>query len=56
MERAATGVETELVDLSGTTLEELGDSQEFTLATQRLLKLVQSPPTLSTSAANQQGC
>jgi hypothetical protein len=56
MERAATGVETELVDLSGTTLEELGDSQEFTLATRRLLKLVQSPPTLATAADAKQGC
>lgn len=56
MERAATGVETELVDLSGTTLEELGDSQEFTLATQRLLDLVQSPPTRSTSAESKSGC
>ncbi|ADI05248.1 hypothetical protein SBI_02127 [Streptomyces bingchenggensis BCW-1] len=56
MERAATGVETELVDLSGTTLEELGESQEFTLATRRLLDLVQSPPTLSTSSANGPGC
>lgn len=56
MERAATGVETELVDLSGTTLEELGDSQELTLATRRLLELVQSPPTLANAAANQEGC
>ncbi|MER7790522.1 hypothetical protein [Streptomyces sp. NPDC097640] len=56
MERAATGVETELVDLSGTTLEELGDGQEFTLATRRLLELVQSPPTLANAADNQEGC
>lgn len=56
MERAATGVETELVDLSGTTLEELGDSQEFTLATQRLLDLVQCPPTLANAASSGAGC
>ncbi|MGW3572104.1 hypothetical protein ACWDSL_51035 [Streptomyces sp. NPDC000941] len=56
MERAATGVETELVDLSGTTLEELGDSEEFTVATQRLLDLVQSPPTIANAAASSSGC
>lgn len=56
MERAATGVETELVDLSGTTLEELGDSQEFAPAIRRLLGLVQSPPTRSTSADTKTGC
>ncbi|GAA2352625.1 hypothetical protein GCM10010246_46660 [Streptomyces cuspidosporus] len=56
MERAATGVETELVDLSETTLEELGDGQEFTLATRRLLERVQSPPTLATAAASSSDC
>ncbi|MET7761428.1 hypothetical protein ABZS71_05075 [Streptomyces sp. NPDC005393] len=56
MERVAAEVETELLDLSGATLEELDGNQEFALAIQRLLNLVQSPPTRATSADTKSGC
>lgn len=56
MERVAAEVETELLDLSGATLEELDGNQEFALAIQRLLNLVQSPPTRATSADSKSGC
>ncbi|WP_435240744.1 hypothetical protein [Streptomyces cucumeris] len=56
MERVATGVETELLDLSGATLEDLDRGDGFPSVTQRLLDAVQFPPTLVTAATSGQNC
>jgi hypothetical protein len=56
MERAATEVETELLDLSGMTLEELDGGQDVASEINRLLTRVESPPTLGNSSAGALEC
>lgn len=55
MERVATEVETELLDLSGATLEDLERHEGLSAVTERLLDIVQFPPTVAgnSSATNQ---
>ncbi|MFC9225459.1 hypothetical protein [Streptomyces hygroscopicus] len=56
MERVATEVETELLDLSGATLEDLERHEGLSPVTERLLDVVQSPPTISNASATNVGC
>ncbi|QKV91089.1 hypothetical protein HUT19_04495 [Streptomyces sp. NA02950] len=56
MERASTGVETELLDLSGATLEDLDRDDGLSSVAQRLLDAVQFPPTLVNAASSGQNC
>jgi hypothetical protein len=57
MERAATEVETELLDLSGATLEDLDACDDaFLLAARRLLDIVQAPPTVANASSTGNGC
>ncbi|MEU4893940.1 hypothetical protein AB0B12_15870 [Streptomyces sp. NPDC044780] len=54
MERVATEVETELLDLSGATLADLERHEGLSAVTERLLDVVQFPPTVNgnSSASN----
>lgn len=54
MERVATEVETELLDLSGTTLEDLERYEGLSAVTERLLDIVQRPPTVGGNASSSQ--
>ncbi|AQW48039.1 MULTISPECIES: hypothetical protein [Streptomyces] len=56
MERVATEVETELLDLSGATLEDLERHEGLSAVTERLLDIVQRPPTIGNSSVSQDGC
>ncbi|MBU3866117.1 hypothetical protein KN815_19185 [Streptomyces sp. 4503] len=61
MERVATEVETELLDLSGATLEDLERREGLrheglSAVTERLLDIVQRPPTIGNSSASQETC
>ncbi|WP_413104519.1 hypothetical protein [Streptomyces sp. Inha503] len=53
MERVATEVETELLDLSGATLEDLDRYEGLSAVTERLLDLVQRPPTIGNSSTSE---
>ncbi|MBP8535975.1 hypothetical protein [Streptomyces sp. MK37H] len=52
MERVATEVETELLDLSGATLEDLDRHEGISAVTERLLDIVQRPPTVGGNASS----
>ncbi|MFE2442025.1 hypothetical protein ACPEIC_00940 [Stenotrophomonas sp. NPDC087984] len=56
MERVATEVETELLDLSGATLEDLERHKGLSAVTERLLDIVQYPPTVSGNSSTSEGC
>ncbi|RNG39129.1 hypothetical protein [Streptomyces botrytidirepellens] len=57
MERVATEVETELLDLSGATLEDLDRDEGTTAVALRLICAVRNPATsASSSDATQQSC
>ncbi|AEM83367.1 hypothetical protein [Streptomyces violaceusniger] len=56
MERVATEVETELLDLSGATLEDLERHEGVSAVTERLLDIVQRPPTIGNSSASPDSC
>ncbi|MFS7872230.1 hypothetical protein ACWELB_11320 [Streptomyces asiaticus] len=51
MERVATEVETELLDLSGATLEDLERYEGLSAVTERLLDIVRCPPTVGGNAS-----
>ncbi|CDR04089.1 hypothetical protein [Streptomyces iranensis] len=53
MERVATEVETELLDLSGATLEDLERYEGLSAVTERLLDIVQRPPTIGNSSTSE---
>ncbi|MCQ8188455.1 hypothetical protein [Streptomyces rugosispiralis] len=52
MERVATEVETELLDLSGATLEDLERHEGISAVTERLLDIVQRPPTIANASSS----
>ncbi|WP_413805616.1 hypothetical protein [Streptomyces sp. OE57] len=52
MERVATEVETELLDLSGATLEDLDRHEGLSAVTERLLDIVQRPPTVGGNSSS----
>ncbi|GAA0917910.1 MULTISPECIES: hypothetical protein [Streptomyces violaceusniger group] len=56
MERVATEVETELLDLSGATLEDLERHEGLSAVTERLLDIVQCPPTVGGNSSSSEGC
>ncbi|WP_262701221.1 MULTISPECIES: hypothetical protein [Streptomyces] len=56
MERVATEVETELLDLSGATLEDLERHQGLSAVTERLLDIVQYPPTVGGNSSSSENC
>ncbi|MDT3399386.1 hypothetical protein RKE29_22515 [Streptomyces sp. B1866] len=55
MERAATEVETELLDLSAVSLDALDGHPGLAVAVDRLLGIAQSPP-LSINAVEEEDC
>lgn len=56
MERVATEVETELLDLSGATLEDLDRDEGIAVVALRLIDAVQNPATAASSSATGQNC
>ncbi|MGR3935103.1 hypothetical protein [Streptomyces sp. BRA346] len=56
MERVATEVETELLDLSGATLEDLDRDEGAIEVALRLIRAVRNPATSASSSDAQQGC
>ncbi|MBO3678017.1 hypothetical protein [Streptomyces sp. NEAU-YJ-81] len=56
MERVATEVETELLDLSGATLEDLERHEGLSAVTERLLDIVQFPPTVGGNSSASGAC
>ncbi|MGV9851515.1 hypothetical protein ACWDWU_22495 [Streptomyces sp. NPDC003442] len=53
MERVATEVETELLDLSGATLEDLERYEGISAVTERLLDIVRCPPTIANASSSE---
>jgi hypothetical protein len=56
MERVATEVETELLDLSGATLEDLDRDEEMAAVALRLICAVRNPATSANAANTGQNC
>ena len=56
MERVATEVETELLDLSGATLEDLDRDEGIAAVALRLIGAVRNPATAATASNTGQNC